>query len=319
MSRRRWRYVLALGLAVAAAAAYAAMGLAGAENTSLKNTMGPTPFVEEGGEGFNVVKVANGGPTTMNQGLLRIDIVPGVNNPTIDDPNATITNTPALTRIESQLGQILAGQTVARVVRWNAPLVDVATLLTATSSIVYKNDPNNNTGSQPSTQTTTILDGHDGIRNIDTACTAAPPTVSTGTAPTTLDPQTGQLVVTSGNAGQPCLWAVVGDAPRDPTAMCGSVLCKTDTWFASLPDVVGTLKLFIFELPQSTSLKQFKLYEFPNYPALTGSILLPLCGTGDPPAGHACEVPDTRAKFDKQGGIFTLRFHGDGRDPGYMG
>jgi hypothetical protein len=30
-------------------------------------------------------------------------------------------------------------------------------------------------------------------------------------------------------------------------------------------------------------------------------------------------VPDSREKFDKKGGILTLRFHGDGRDPGYIG
>jgi hypothetical protein len=318
MNKRRWRYALALGLAVAAAAAYAAMSLAGAENSTLKNTMGPTPFVEETGDGFNVVKVANLGPTTMNQGLLRIDIVPGVTDVTVDDPNAVITNSAAMTRVESQLGQILAGQTVARVVRWKAPLVSAATLLTSTASIVYKNDPNNNTGAQPSTQTTTILDGLNGIRNIDTGCTAAPPSVSTGT-PTGVDTQTGQLTYTSGDLGLPCFWGVVGEAPRDPNAQCGTAACKTDFWFASLPDAVGTLKLLIFELPQGTSLKTFTLIEFPNYPALTGQIPVPQCGTADPPAGHACEVPDTRVKFDKQGAILTLRIHGTGRDPGYAG
>jgi hypothetical protein len=312
------KHIAALGLVLAAAAAYAAMSLASAEQSSLKMILAPTPFIEEGGNGFVIGQLHNSGPTTVNQGVMRIDIVPGVNNVTVDDPNAVVTSTPTLTRIESELGQVTAGTTVSRVVRWTAPLVSAATDLTSTVSLVYKNDPNSNTVSQPATQKISILDGFDGIRNIDTACTSTPPSVTTGT-PTAADTQTGQLNYSSGPSGQPCFWGVVGEALRPAGAMCGTVPCRTDVWFASLPDAVGNLKLLIFELPQGTSLKGFKLYEFPNYPGLTGATLVPLCGTIDPPAGHACEVPDSRVKFDKQGGIFTLRIHGLGLDPGYMG
>lgn len=323
-----------LGLAagaVAAAALFAATGLAAAEDSELKLIAGPVPFVEEGGDGFTIAKLVNNGPSTVTQAVLEVTFTssPVITNVTHDTSCTTVTGTSTVV-VSCPLPQTATGGTASRVIRWAAPsIVSAATPSTPieiSARLAYKNDPNNDSTTADNV-VTTVLNGSDGVDNVDSHCEGvAGTTASTALLPPSLgDPQTTALSYGAASLGFPCNWAVVGETAVDPAAQCGAgVACATGFWFASLPEAVGDLTLSIYELPRGASLSKFVLREFPNFPEdRTTSNIVGLCTAGSPPTLPAgvtsCEKPGTRAKLGSRGAIFQLLVKGSGRDPGYAG
>ena len=320
------RYIAALGIAVAVAVGgFAVTGLAGSENTTLKLTVGPLPFVESAGDGFATAKFNNNGPSTVTQGVLRFDFAPGVASATFDSTCSQVLTGGVVTRVDCELGQVPPSpQAVSKVVLWKAQTVTTSTDLKVKASIFYKNDPNNNTANAPPVEyTTTVLKGREGIDDADSTCTASKSVnVKTNLANAT-DTMSSQLSFTAADLGLACYWGFVGEAPLNTAAVCGAAPCKTGFWFTSLPSAVGDLTLTIWELPKA--LNQFKLYQFLGYPTdIVHSTLVPECDAAGslPNASQpTCEIPRSREKFgDKNaGGIFHLRVLGFGQDPGYAG
>jgi hypothetical protein len=329
--KRSYKALIALAIgAIVAAAAFAATGFAGSEKSTLNLFAGPVPFVEEGGDGFTIAKLINVGPSTVTQALLEVTLTssPVVTITQLDAGCTSATNPGVSVVVSCDLPQLPAPGTASRVIRWDAPAVDLATPLVISAHLAYKNDPNNDsTIADP--VSTTILNGSDGPANepgevdVDSNCTspAGATGATTGLLPTVIDPQTSTLGYGAVALGFPCNWAVAGDTGVNPGARCGSAttLCGTGFWFASLPDALGTLTLRIYELP--TSLQKFVLREFLGYPDdITNSLPVPLCVNGAIPTGRvSCELPDTRAKLGSKGAIFQLKVQGNGRDPGYAG
>jgi hypothetical protein len=319
------KHIAALGIAgVVAVGGFAVTGLAGSENTTLKLTVGPLPFVESGGDGFATAKFNNNGPSTVTQGVLRFDFTPGVASATFDSTCSQVLAGGVVTRVDCELGQVPPSpQAVSKVVRWKAQTVTSPTDLTIKASIFYKNDPNNNTANAPPVEfTTRVLVGRDGIDDANSACnsTSRSVDVATNTA-TAIDTMSGRVAYTADDLGLACYWAFIGEGPAIPTAVCGAAPCKTGFWFTSLPDAKGDLTLTIWTLP--VSLSQFKLYQFLGYPTdVINSTLVPACdaaGVLPNTAQPTCELPRSREKFGDKGGIFHLRVLGSGRDPGYAG
>jgi hypothetical protein len=319
------KQIAAFGIAVAVAVGgFAVTGLAGSESTTLKLTVGPLPFVESGGDGFATAKFNNNGPSTVTQGVLRFDFVPGVASATFDSTCSQVLTGGVVTRVDCELGQVPPSpQAVSKVVFWKAQTVTVSTPLTITASIFYKNDPNNDTGNAPPvTYTTTVLEGRDGIDDANSACNTASRSVDIATnLATAVDTMSGRIAYTADDLGLACYWGVIGEAPLDTAAVCGSAPCKTGFWFTSLPSAVGELTLAIWQLPKSLS--QFVLFQFLGYPTdVVHSTAVPLCDAAGllPNAGQpTCEIAKSREKFGDGGGIFHLRVLGSGQDPGYAG
>ena len=333
--KRSFMAVIALGVgALVGAAAFATGGFAGAETSRLDLIAGPAPYVEELGDGFTIAKLVNNGPSTVTQAVLNVDLTssPLVSNVVLDpaDSSCTVTRNVGFVRVSCDLPQAPAPSTTARVIRWKAPAVGLETPLTITAGLSYKNDPNNDSTTADPVGLR-ILNGSDGPANepgevdVDSSCTSPTGAVAatSGQLPTAADPQTASLGYGATLLGFPCNWAVVGETGVDPAARCGSptTLCATGFWFASLPDALGALTLRIYELPKSSSLSKFVLYEFEGYPAdKTTSEPVPLCVDGIPPTGRlSCEIPNSREKLGSRGAIFHLFVQGTGRDPGYAG
>lgn len=329
---RRFRKTL-VGLAVGAVGAislFAANGFAGAEDSGLRLFAGPVPFIEEGGDGFTIAKLVNNGPSTVTQAVLEVTFAssPPITNVTHDASCTSATGTSTVV-VSCPLPQIANGGSAARVIRWNAPLIGSATTpstpIDISARLAYKNDPNNDsTTAEPIT--TTVLNGSDGVNNVDSNCVGVSGTTARTDQlpPSATDPQTTALTYGPASLGFPCNWAVVGETPVDPASKCGpDNACATGFWFASLPEAVGDLTLAIYELPRGSTLSKFVLREFPNFPAdKTTSNVVGLC-TGSPPTLPAgvtsCEKPGTRAKLGSRGALFQLLVQGSGRDPGYAG
>jgi hypothetical protein len=329
--KRSYRALVMLGIGAAvAAAAFAATGFAGSEDSDLELVAAPFPFIEESGAGFTIAKLDNSGPSTVTQGVLEVELTSSpVVTITQIDAGCTPTTNAGSVLVSCPLPQVPAGGKESRLIRWNAPQVDEETELMISSRLAYKNDPNNDTAAKD--VITKILNGSDGPANapgevdVDSNCTSPSSATgaSTGQLPTAVDPQTATLGYGATALGFPCNWAIVGETGIDPAARCGSAttLCATGFWFASLPDALGTLTLRIYELPKSSSLSKFVLREFAGYPDdKTTSQPVPLCVNGIPPAGSlSCEIPNSREKLGSRGAIFHLFVQGTGRDPGYAG
>jgi hypothetical protein len=325
--KRSYKALVILGIgAVVAAAAFAATGFAAAEDSDLELVAAPFPYIEESGAGFTIAKLDNSGPSTVTQAVLEIELTSSpVVTITQFDAGCTPTTNAGSVVVSCPLPQVPAGGKESRLIRWNAPQVNGETELTISSRLAYKNDPNNDTTAKD--VITTILNGKDGLNNVDSNCTdpSEETTADTAELLSTVDPQTSFLRYDADETlGFPCNWAVVGETGIDPDARCGSTSpCSTGFWFASLPDVLGSLTLRIYELPKGASLSKFVLREFADFPDdITHSSPVPLCVNGAPPATHppfSCELPGTRAKLGTKGAIFQLKVQGTGRDPGYAG
>lgn len=329
--KRSYKALVMLGIgAVVAAAAFAATGFAGSEDSDLELVAAPFPYIEESGAGFTIAKLDNSGPSTVTQGVLEIELTSSpVVTITQFDAGCTPTTNAGSVLVSCPLPQVPAGAKESRLIRWIAPQVDQETELTISSRLAYKNDPNNDTTAKD--VTTAILNGSDGPADapgevdVDSNCTSPSGATgaSTGQLPTALDPQTATLGYGAVSLGFPCNWAVAGETGLNPNARCGTAntLCATGFWFASLPDALGSLTLRIYELPRSLS--KFVLREFSGYPDdITNSSIVPLCVNGAPPATpppFSCEIPNSREKLGSRGAIFHLLVKGTARDPGYAG
>ena len=167
-----------------------------------------------------------------------------------------------------------------------------------------------------------MLVGRDGIDDANSACnsTSRSVDIATNTA-NSIDTMSGRIAYTAEDIGLACYWAFIGEAPVNPAAVCGSAPCKTGFWFTSLPEATGDLTLTAWTLP--VNLAQFVLRQFLGFPAdVVNSSVVPACdaaGVLPNAAQPTCELPKSREKFGDKGGIFHLKVHGLGRDPGYTG